>query len=300
VNVSALGVALAAAGVSGYERLLTLALPAVELVPGDDADPTSRRSRIGGLPLLPSGTPWPEWKGTPLSFVAHVCFDQECFDGGRSPSPGSGEVSAVLREQGFPRSGLLSVFYDADQSTWGFDPKDRDSFRLVYCPDSAAAIPADDFPDHLPEEARFLPVDVECRRVVTMPNPWSETVAPLALSEEETLAYSEALADWREGQAFAERTLVGGHPDSLQGDMAIGMEITGNQGVYAGDGAAHQDPRFPEWAKASAAWRHIIQIHSVDEAQMMWGDMGCLYFWLRDKDLKAQAFERAWFALQCG
>ena len=33
---------------------------------------------------------------------------------------------------------------------------------------------------------------------------------------------------------------------------------------------------------------------------MMWGDMGCLYFWIRESDLAAQRFDDAWMILQCG
>lgn len=32
---------------------------------------------------------------------------------------------------------------------------------------------------------------------------------------------------------------------------------------------------------------------------MMWGDLGRLYFWIRDDDLAARRFEKAWLILQC-
>lgn len=42
-----------------------------------------------------------------------------------------------------------------------------------------------------------------------------------------------------------------------------------------------------------------------DAEQMSWGfdpeDAGsCLYYWIRDEDLRACRFDRAWMILQCG
>jgi uncharacterized protein YwqG len=32
---------------------------------------------------------------------------------------------------------------------------------------------------------------------------------------------------------------------------------------------------------------------------MMWGDVGRIYFWLTDEDLRARRWEEAWLVLQC-
>ena len=32
----------------------------------------------------------------------------------------------------------------------------------------------------------------------------------------------------------------------------------------------------------------------------MWGDCGCIYFWLKKQDLAAGNFDRVWLILQCG
>ena len=31
----------------------------------------------------------------------------------------------------------------------------------------------------------------------------------------------------------------------------------------------------------------------------MWGDVGRLYFWIRDADLRARRFDATWLILQC-
>ncbi|NNJ25645.1 hypothetical protein LzC2_17180 [Planctomycetes bacterium LzC2] len=34
--------------------------------------------------------------------------------------------------------------------------------------------------------------------------------------------------------------------------------------------------------------------------EMMWGDLGMLYWWIRREDLAARRFDRVWMTLQCG
>ncbi|MDS3859540.1 DUF1963 domain-containing protein [Thermosynechococcaceae cyanobacterium BACA0444] len=46
-------------------------------------------------------------------------------------------------------------------------------------------------------------------------------------------------------------------------------------------------------------WQLLFQLDSDDNATMMWGDMGRLYFWCRESDIQAQNFDQAWMILQC-
>src|SRR5215467_10684512 len=76
-------------------------------------------SKLGGLPDLPAGTAWPEREGAPLAFIGQISLRE-------IPSPSA-----------LPQDGVVSFFYDNAQSAWGFDPKDQDSFRVLYFPASA-------------------------------------------------------------------------------------------------------------------------------------------------------------------
>lgn len=79
--------------------------PCIRLIP--TANPTAGESRIGGLPHLPAGQAWPSWKRAPLSHLCQIDLSEVAHHPGARP---------------LPPEGILSFFYDADQSTWGFDP----------------------------------------------------------------------------------------------------------------------------------------------------------------------------------
>jgi len=60
-------------------------------------------SKLGGLPDLPSGLTWPDWETGYLTFVAQV------------------NLSELPASDLLPNLGVLSFFYDREQSAWGFD-----------------------------------------------------------------------------------------------------------------------------------------------------------------------------------
>ncbi|MBN2825133.1 MAG: DUF1963 domain-containing protein, partial [Campylobacterales bacterium] len=36
------------------------------------------------------------------------------------------------------------------------------------------------------------------------------------------------------------------------------------------------------------------------DEEFEWGDLGLLYFWVRESDLKSLDFRKSWMILQCG
>ncbi|WP_256340270.1 DUF1963 domain-containing protein [Streptomyces sp. 2231.1] len=57
------------------------------------------------------------------------------------------------------------------------------------------------------------------------------------------------------------------------------------------------DPRIREEA---LRWVLLAQFGSDDDANMMWGDCGTLYWLVRPKDLAERRFDRAMFTWRCG
>jgi hypothetical protein len=90
---------------------------------------------------------------------------------------------------------------------------------------------------------------------------------------------------------------IGGHPQTIQGDMRLGLQLVTN-GIPCGNPAAYQDPRVPALKAGAADWRLLLQLDS-DDARWSWGDLGRLYFWIRRDDLANRNFDRIWCGLQC-
>jgi uncharacterized protein YwqG len=46
-------------------------------------------------------------------------------------------------------------------------------------------------------------------------------------------------------------------------------------------------------------WLLLLQLDSDDPIDVMWGDGGMLYFWIRRDDLANRRFDKTWMTLQC-
>src|SRR5436309_15893649 len=93
-----------------------LARPSIRLLttPFEESSLQVGVSKLGGLPDLPAGTPWPEWNGLPQSFIAQIHLD---------------DLHSYDVQQILPRHGMLWFFYDALQQTFGASPEDAGGWR---------------------------------------------------------------------------------------------------------------------------------------------------------------------------
>lgn len=62
---------------------------------------------------------------------------------------------------------------------------------------------------------------------------------------------------------------------------------------------AAKKPQALELAARATDWRLLLQIDSDDAANMMWGDVGRIYFWIRREDLERRDFNHTWLVMQC-
>lgn len=255
----------------------TLKAPAIALLASDG--PT--RSRIGGLPSLPDDIPWPLWKGKPMAFLCQL---------------GLREIPAGCERHGLPDSGVLCFFYNQEQETWGFDPKDEGSWRVIY----AAAADIGDArraaPDGLEKGSIYPEKPVVLTPVETYPDCQDDRVGALDLSDDQIDEYDE----WRlRGFGDAPQHQLFGHPTPVQGNyMDLDCQLVSN-GLYCGKPSGYRDPRAAELEKGRQDWMLLLQLDSDDDAGMMWGDCGMLYFWIRKDDLRAGRFDKCWMILQC-
>jgi uncharacterized protein YwqG len=234
--------------------------------------------RLGGSPRLPASIGWPERKGRPLSFIAEL------------------DLAALHKVGGpdwLPASGLLHLFFDAAEEPWGFDPADRDGWKVIMT-DAPAARPLP-HPPGLSRDRVFTAVALAGRSALTYP-----TTERLDLPPDDGAAF-----DFEAVQTFMDTELgdgprhqVGGFPGPIQGDgMELEAQLASN-GVYMGGPDSYSDERIAALEPGAADWRLLLQIDSDDAAGIMWGDTGTLYVWVREQDARMGDFSRVWMIIQ--
>ena len=80
--------------------------------------------------------------------------------------------------------------------------------------------------------------------------------------------------------------------------MSLECQLVSN-GVYCGGPEGYQDPRVPMLESGAKDWMLLLQVDTDDKAQMIWGDVGTLYYWIRRQDLENRDFDKVWMIFQC-
>ena len=251
------------------------------------ASSSQSNSRIGGLPDVPATFAWPQSSGGSQSFVAQIDL---------------AEVNPEGLVDFLPRRGRILFFYDCRARPWGFDPADRGGWAVIYlAPDDTASLrpataPADLVRDDLVFPAQCVaPVVIE-----SLPSIFrvlGEDCIPDEELPEDTLeTYCSELHEPLEGLPDHR---MGGYPTCPQSDtMEQECQLVSN-GIYCGDSSADGDPRVAELLQATPDWQLLLQIDTSEDAGMMWGDAGLLYYWIPRESAVAHRFSDTWLCLQC-
>lgn len=272
------------------ERWLAMLRPAVRLVPADGPD--SIVARIGGRPVAPSDFAWPVWEGSgPLCFVAEVDLEalaRSGFDAGLD----------------LPTGGrLLAFYYDGSYDDFlsivgPWDPATLAGTRLVHVAEPRAACAPMEAPDGVIE---FEEQTLRGQQIWTHPG-WEHPRLRVEFGAEDWGAQA-----WRahpvRGEAFNEalfaldddqgpRHQIGGWADPVQGPVELEVAQAEVPAETAHGSPAHR--------AEAAAWRPLLQVDSDDASQMMWGDVGMLYWLRRDADRETGALGPVSFTWQCG
>jgi len=254
-------------------------LPCVRLAPCTGT-PSRVCSKIGGLPNLPDPTLWPKHQEKSLSFIAQINLQ---------------ELPGNLPKEILPQKGMLYFFYDAEQATWGYDPKDKGSWRVLYAENLPEGVQAVSCPADIPEEARFTEKLVQLQDDFSIPAT-AEILSDFCLSDTQVDEVCEIYDQFTERRNPWHQLL--GHADPIQGEMKLECQLV-SHGLYCGDGTGYNDPKAKELAPGAAQWRLLLQVDSDEPLGMMWGDAGRLYFWITEDDLRNKRFENVWMISQC-
>lgn len=241
-------------------------------------------SRMGGVPDWPAATAWPHVNGTPLAFIAQIRV---------------ADLRHLAETAELPLRGWLYFFYEVGQQVWGFDPKDRGHWRVLNLD-----CPLDDLdriePRPLPDDQQFQVCALSFELEYNLPS--AEIICgtlEMEFTEEQDRAYDELLEQLNGDTAEGRRHRMFGFPDAIQGDMRLDCQLVSN-GLYCGNETGYNDPRAAELEDGQYDWLLLLQVDTDEEGPgWMWGDCGRLYFWIREQDLDAGAFDQTWMVLQC-
>lgn len=268
-------------------------------------------SRLGGVPDLPPGIDWPmrppllskppeatgknpmRWNTEdaafllteqPLSFVAQANLRDV--------------AEAIPDELGLPGDGMLYFFYDCLYQGWGFDPADAPGFKVIYAPSAkglvAPAPPALSHGFQIFDPVELIPV----RGFDPLPGQ-SIHFDRFGFDYDTRRRYQDAL--WEIEKSFKYPDGSGhklcGWASPVQNSMEEDCALV-TEGIYLGVDA-YRTPKALEILARPNDWILLLQIHSDDDANMMWGDCGKLYVWIRKEDLRSLNFDKVWTVLQC-
>jgi uncharacterized protein YwqG len=270
----------------GLARVAPAIVNAAQASIAFDTQPTAEsllalgQSRVGGRPDMPAAADWPMWHGEPLSFLAQINL---------------AELPQVDCASLLPAHGVLSFFYSAEQATWGFDPNDRGSWRVLYS--ATESVARREFPSGLPAYAQFQVCSVTFLQTLTIPGWETLYVLPLDMSWDERERYRAVEDELYKLYRIAGHQLLG-HPSEIQGEMQLECQLA-SHGLYVGNPSGYQNSRATELKAGAADWQLLLQLDTDDHAGMMWGDVGRLFFWITRADLACRNFDAAWMILQC-
>ncbi len=256
-------------------------------------------TKFGGAPDVPSDFVWPvfetaafdddEVKPRPLAFLAQF----NCA-----------KLARRDRDKQLPRTGLLSFFYELGSQRWGYDPQDRGCARVFWFPDVEGLSPAP-FPDTLEDDCRLPETGISMRREKSYPDYEDLCLILQSRGAKCDPAYDDhemARAELGVETEVGNRSQLLGWPDTIQGNMTIECELV-SRGYYLG---GDRDPP-PQEARQEAErtsvedWQLLLQLDTVEQDgfELMFGDCGRIYFYIRKEDLKARQFDNIWLVLQC-
>ncbi len=245
----------------------------------DDAIPIGV-SKFGGAPDLPADVVWPEWDGKPLTFMAQINLaelDLRPFNG-------------LL-----PSTGILLFFYEATSQPWTDTPL-QGAARVIYSLSSSTPLHRRQHPvmeidkwhtiKALPA-ARITPKPIWTCRYYDYPD------KPLYLPEGNFKDYMNFYTSVY--SSFQPKHMMLGHAYPQQVDVRGDAEFL----LWRFNNPS-TDIDFDALKPGMGQWVTLLQIDTDDDLGVMWGDVGLIYYMIREQDLRALKFDQHWLVLQCG
>ncbi|MGM9925436.1 MAG: YwqG family protein [Bacillus sp. (in: firmicutes)] len=263
------------------EEIIRRLSPAIGLgkVEIEEADIPVGASKFGGLPDLPPHLIFPQYEHGFLSFLAQMNLS---------------EAKPFDSENLLPARGMLYFFYDAVEQPWGMDQEDEGCFRVLYYDGGLDALERTAYPeateDYFPLPA-FRMVFKAFRTLAEegMEGEWEEADAKKYDEFKDALTQADSI-EGEEGYPEPMHYMFG-DPYNIQDNVFEEISYYEHREKLAWDAPG---------IKASVRNMVLLfQMDSDDDLEVMWGDVGVLYFCMDRDDLLNKRFDRVKFILQC-
>ncbi len=168
------------------------------------------------------------------------------------------------------------------------------------------------FPERQPIYARYTPCVASFSTEWTLPSFDSPAIERLGLSwetrfgseatptaneeSERYIALTTKLASLYGHDSLVNRIL--GYPDPIPGDVQSECQYA-THGLYKRPSRDWPTERARALSQGALEWELLLQLDSIDEAGMMWGDMGRLYCMIPRGALARGDFRAPWLIMQC-
>lgn len=247
-------------------------------------------SRMGGAPDLPAAMAWPRIGERPLDFLCQLDLAEV-------------QVQGPFDE--LPRGGWLAFFCDSIEQPWGYDPAHAGGWCVLHFEAGPGGLvrrerPASDADERV---EHYVPCALVMTPEACLPDVFDLIMPDIIESDdsfEEYIGFLESTGTTTE--PFPDNNRLLGHPALVQGDMRETCQLASN-GIDWGCSTIWYE-RSTTNTKALLAgakhWQLLLQLDTNDSAPpgWQWGLGGRLYFWIKQQDLEAGNFDKAWIALQ--
>ena len=256
------------------------------------------KSKIGGKPYLPKDFTWPYYQGLPLSFLAQINLE---------------EVSSLDKDKLLPDKGMLYFFYELETQEWGYSPQDKGCAKVFYF-ENTTNFTLINFPEDMEDYYKIPEFKANFKSNISLPSYEDFD----NLNEEKNILekyktyenfkefenklfdeYSDICDEYME--SLKNYTKLLGYPDIIQNSMEEECAAVTRGINMGGIGYLHLKKYHDEIKKASKDWVLLFQMDTVesDDYELMFGDCGHIYFWIKKEDLANKNFENIWLILQC-
>ena len=245
------------------------------------------KSKIGGKPYLPKDFIWPYYQGLPLSFLAQINLE---------------EVSSLDKDKLLPDKGMLYFFYELETQEWGYSPQDKGCAKVFYF-ENTTNFTLINFPEDMEDYYKIPEFKVNFKSNISLP---SYENFYLILKEQDTfkkqdISFKDFIPLYDE--IFIpdnNYTKLLGYPEVIQNPMEEECEAV-TRGFNMGGIESYPKQYQKEIRSASKDWILLFQMDTVesDDYELMFGDCGHIYFWIKKEDLANKNFENIWLILQC-